>query len=125
MIVQKMKLEATAVYVFKQLLKILHPFIPFVTEEIWLNNKFDNSSKDYLMYSNWPNDEAKKDQSSIDVQKIIDIISDLRSFKNELNVSPGSFTDISIKNLNKDSQKFIKELTSTVLKKLGRINKFS
>jgi valyl-tRNA synthetase len=119
----KKEVKATAVYVFKQLLKILHPFIPFVTEEIWLNNKFDNSSKDYLMYSNWPNDEAKKDQSSIDVQKIIDIISDLRSFKNELNVSPGSFTDISIKNLNKDSQKFIKD-NETVLKKLGRINKF-
>jgi valyl-tRNA synthetase len=119
----KNEVRATAVYVFKQLLKILHPFIPFVTEEIWLNNKFDNSSKDYLMYSNWPNDEAKKDQSSIDVQKIIDIISDLRSFKNELNVSPGSFTDISIKNLNKDSQKFIKD-NETVLKKLGRINKF-
>jgi valyl-tRNA synthetase len=60
MIVQKKKLRATAVYVFKQLLKILHPFIPFVTEEIWLNNKFDNSSKDYLMYSNWPNDEEEK-----------------------------------------------------------------
>jgi valyl-tRNA synthetase len=119
----KNEVRATAVYVFKQLLKILHPFIPFVTEEIWLNNKFDNSSKDYLMYSNWPNDETKKDQSSIDVQKIIDIISDLRSFKNELNVSPGSFTDISIKNLNKDSQKFIKD-NETVLKKLGRINKF-
>jgi valyl-tRNA synthetase len=67
--------------------------------------------------------KTKKDQSSIDVQKIIDIISDLRSFKNELNVSPGSFTDISIKNLNKDSQKFIKD-NETVLKKLGRINKF-
>ncbi|MDC0403019.1 valine--tRNA ligase [Candidatus Pelagibacter sp.] len=119
----KNEVRATAVYVFKQLLKILHPFIPFVTEEIWLNNKFDNSSKDYLMYSNWPNDKTKKDQSSIDVQKIIDIISDLRSFKNELNVSPGSFTDISIKNLNKDSQKFIKD-NETVLKKLGRINKF-
>ena len=119
----KNEVRATAVYVFKQLLKILHPFIPFVTEEVWLNNKFDNSSKDYLMYSNWPNDETKKDQSSIDVQKIIDIISDLRSFKNELNVSPGSFTDISIKNLNKDSQKFIKD-NETVLKKLGRINKF-
>ena len=119
----KNEVRATAVYVFKQLLKILHPFIPFVTEEIWLNNKFDNSSKDYLMYSNWPNDQTKKDQSSLDVQKIIDIISDLRSFKNELNISPGSFTDISIRNLNKDSQKFIKD-NETVLKKLGRINKF-
>jgi valyl-tRNA synthetase len=33
---------------------MLHPFIPFVTEEIWLKNKFDNSGKDFLMHANWP-----------------------------------------------------------------------
>ena len=75
---------------------MLHPFIPFVTEEIWLKNKFDKSNKEFFMYKNWPNGKAKKDQSQKDVEKIINIISELRSFKNELNVSPGSFTDISI-----------------------------
>ena len=33
----------------------MHPFIPFLTEEIWLKNKFDNLNKDFLMLSaNWP-----------------------------------------------------------------------
>ncbi len=75
------------------------------------------------MYSNWINDNIKRDQSSTDVQKIIDIISQLRSFKNELNVSPGSFTDISIQNLKDDNKEFIKN-NETVLKKIGRINNF-
>ena len=119
----KKEVKETAVYIFKQILKILHPFIPFVTEEIWLNNKFDNLSKDYLMYSNWPKDNVKKDQSFFDVEKIINIISELRSFKNELNVSPGSFIEISIKNLDKDNQKFIRN-NVIILKKLGRINEF-
>ena len=30
---------------------ILHPFIPFITEEIWLNNKLDKQSNDYLMFA--------------------------------------------------------------------------
>ncbi|WP_440937854.1 valine--tRNA ligase [Candidatus Pelagibacter sp.] len=110
-------------YVFKQILVMLHPFIPFVTEEIWLKNKFDNSDKDFLMYHNWPSGEIKIDQSQKDVEKIIDIISELRSFKNELNVSPGSFTTISISNLSKETKKFVND-NSTVLKKLGRVNDF-
>ena len=110
-------------YVFKQILVMLHPFIPFVTEEIWLKNKFDNSGKDFLMHHNWPTGEVKIDQSQKDVEKIIDIISELRSFKNELNVSPGSFTTISISNLSKETKKFVNE-NSTVLKKLGRVNEF-
>ena len=110
-------------YVFKQILVMLHPFIPFVTEEIWLKNKFDNSGKDFLMHHNWPSGEVKIDQSQKDVEKIIDIISELRSFKNELNVSPGSFTTISISNLSKETKKFVND-NSTVLKKLGRVNEF-
>ena len=110
-------------YVFKQILVMLHPFIPFVTEEIWLKNKFDNSGKDFLMHYNWPTGEVKIDQSQKDVEKIIDIISELRSFKNELNVSPGSFTTISISNLSKETKKFVND-NSTVLKKLGRVNEF-
>ncbi|AFS47369.1 valine--tRNA ligase [alpha proteobacterium HIMB5] len=110
-------------YVFKQILVMLHPFIPFVTEEIWLKNKFDNSGKDFLMHYNWPSGEANIDQSQKDVEKIIDIISEIRSFKNELNVSPGSFTTISISNLSKETKNFINE-NSTVLKKLGRVNEF-
>ena len=50
----KVKLKKVSSYIFKQILILLHPFIPFVTEEIWLKNKFDNSNKDFLMLANWP-----------------------------------------------------------------------
>ena len=102
---------------------MLHPFIPFVTEEIWLKNKFDKSNKNFLMYKNWPSGKVKKDQSRKDVEKIINIISELRSFKNELNVSPGSFVDISLNKIAKKNKSLI-NINEVVLKKLGRINNF-
>ena len=110
-------------FIFKEILVLMHPFIPFVTEEIWLKNKLDNSGKNYLMLSNWISGKSKKDKDFKEVEKVINIISQIRSFKNELNVSPGSFIDISLGKINKKNQVFFKD-NEIVLKKLGRINNF-
>ncbi len=75
------------------------------------------------MHANWPSGKSKKDQSMKDVEKIINVISELRSFKNELNVSPGSFIDISINKINKKNKTLINN-NEIILKKLGRINNF-
>jgi valyl-tRNA synthetase len=117
----KDEVRAVSAYIFKQILILLHPFIPFVTEEIWLKNKFDNSGKNFLMLANWPSGNFEKDTNTQQVEKIINIISELRSFKNELSVSPGSFIDISIEGISKNDQSFFSE-NDTILKRLGRIN---
>ncbi len=111
-----------ASFVFKEILVLLHPFIPFITEEIWLKNKLDNNSKNYLMYSNWIADKLKK-QKFDDVEKIINFITEIRSFKNELGISPGSFIDISFAKIDKTNKTFLNK-NSTVVKKLGRISNF-
>ena len=54
--------------------------------------------------------EINKDTSTKQVENIISIISEIRSFKNELNVSPGSFIDMSINNINKNQKKFINKM---------------
>jgi len=115
--IQEVKLVSS--YIFKQILILMHPFIPFITEEIWLKNKLDNKSKNFLMLSNWPKGKSKKDKNYKEVKKMINIISEIRSFKNELNVSPGSFIDISFEKIN--NKTFFKE-NDVILKRLGRIN---
>ena len=108
-------------FIFREILIILHPFIPFITEEIWLKNKLDKNSNDFLMYANWSNENSTKDSEVEDVYKIIDIITSIRSFKNELGVSPGSLIDISLKNTSKETIDFFNN-NQIVVKKLGRIN---
>jgi valyl-tRNA synthetase len=117
------EVKEVSIFVFRQILIMLHPFIPFVTEKIWLTNKFDNKNKNFLMLSNWISGKSKKDIDHNHVQKIINFISEIRSFKNELNVSPSSFIDISIHNIKKNNRSFIKS-NEIVIKKLGRINNF-
>tara|TARA_B110000444_G_scaffold93966_1_gene88758 strand:+ start:904 stop:1797 length:894 start_codon:yes stop_codon:yes gene_type:complete len=117
----KNEVKRVSSYVFKQILILLHPFIPFITEEMWLKNKFDNSSENFLMFENWPSGQIIKDSSPQQVENIISIITEIRSFKNELNISPGSFIDISINNINNEKKFFINS-NEVILKKLGRIN---
>jgi len=73
------------------------------------------------MFANWPTGKINKDADTEEVENIISIISEIRSFKNELNVGPGSFIDMSINNINDDQKKFIID-NEIILKKLGRIN---
>ena len=117
------EVRAVSSYVFKQILILLHPFIPFITEEIWLKNKLDNSKKNFLMFANWPSGRLNKDKNLKEVERMISIISEIRSFKNVLNINPGSFIDLSIEKINKENKKFFAE-NSIVLKRLGRINNF-
>ena len=117
------EVRAVSSYVFKQILILLHPFIPFITEEIWLKNKLDNSKKNFLMFANWPSGKLNKDKNLKEVERMISIITEIRSFKNELNIGPGSFIDISIEKINKKNKKFFVN-NSLVLKRLGRINNF-
>ena len=115
--------KSVASYIYREILIILHPFIPFITEEIWLKNKLDKNSSDYLMFSNWSIEKPTQDKSFNDVNRIIDIITSFRSFKNELGVSPGSFIDVSLESTSKPIKDFFKT-NEIILKKLGRIQSF-
>ena len=116
------EVKSAAGFVFKEALILLHPFIPFITEELWLKNKLRKKKEKYLMYANWIEEKkVLKDKETTNVNQVIDVISKIRSFKNELNISPGSFIDISIQSIKKEKQNlFLKN--EVILKKLGRIN---
>ncbi len=110
-------------FIFKEILILMHPFIPFVTEELWLKNKLDNSGKSFLMFSKWTEGKFIKSKDFTQVEKTINIISKIRSFKNELNIKPGSFIDVSLDKINKNNKKLFKD-NEIIFKKLGRIKQF-
>ncbi len=112
-----------ASFIFTQILVILHPFIPFITEEIWLKNKLDKDGKDFLMLKNWSEVSSDKDKDFDEVNEIIEFVSSIRSFKNEIEISPGSFVKILVNKINPEIKKFI-ENNSNTLKKIGRIKEF-
>ena len=110
-------------YMLSIILKILHPFMPFFSEYVWQENKFNNEEGTDLIGSNWP--VLKKIQSykknSEEIDCIIDIISAIRSTKVQLDVPPKEYCDIVYYEESKKIKKFINN-NIEIIKQVGRVN---
>jgi valyl-tRNA synthetase len=86
--------EATATY-FEELLRLLHPFTPFITEEIWHSLR-PRQDDDYIIVSRWPDIQAsagvtgrnKATQNFAEVMELITSIRNNRKLKNIPNREP-------------------------------------
>lgn len=75
------------VYVMTQTLKLLHPFMPFITEEIWQSLSDEGET---IMLSKWPEykEELNFSAEEAEMERIMDAIRAIRSRRNEMNVPP-------------------------------------
>ena len=84
--IERKKVLSIAVYVLKNILKLLHPFAPFITEEIW--SFFDKNN--FLAKSSYPELEPNfnfvKEEKDIDLFKMV--ITSIRNIKSNLGISP-------------------------------------
>ena len=80
--------KQTLIYSFLNLLKICHPFMPFVTEEI---NGIFSDNKTLLVTSDWPNTiKVDSNQAETSFKFLIELISEIRSIRSELRVPPSN-----------------------------------
>ncbi len=79
--------QNTLVYVLSNTLKLLHPFMPFITEEIWQALPHEGES---IMISSFPvyNEEFENVSAYEDMQLIMESIKGIRNVRNEMNVPP-------------------------------------
>ena len=79
--------QVTLLYVLKESLKLLHPFMPFVSEDIW-QHLISNDS--YLMVEKYPaeNDSARDQDAEYHVSNIIEVITAVRNIRGEMGISP-------------------------------------
>ena len=110
-------------YMLSNILKLLHPFVPFFTEHVWQVNKYNKEEKSDLINSDWPVSKKMKlyKKNSEEIDCIIDIISAIRSTKVQLNVPPKEYCDIVYFNESKKIKKFINN-NIEIIKQVGRVN---
>jgi valyl-tRNA synthetase len=72
--------------VLDQILRLMHPVMPFITEELWCNL----TGKESLMITDWPkSDLSSQDQASVElVNKMQEIVTEIRRFRNDQGLKP-------------------------------------
>ncbi len=83
----KVRAQQVLCYVLTETLKLLHPFMPFITEEIWQALPHQG---DYLMLSQWPvvRDELNFPVDEQSMEMLMDVIRAVRARRAEMNVPP-------------------------------------
>lgn len=107
----KSEARATAAWVRDQILRLLHPFMPFITEELWARSAARTS---LLIAETWPQpgadlfdadasaemakaEMAKAEMAKAEMEWVIELISQVRSVRSEMNVPGGAKIPLLIK----------------------------
>jgi len=115
--------RAFSSFMMANILKILHPFIPFFTETVWSQNRYKLVFKDDLISSNWPDfrNVSKFNKNQKNINNVIELISNIRSTKSELKITPKLFCDIAFYDKSNKLEILIKN-NFDLIKQVGRVN---
>jgi valyl-tRNA synthetase len=97
------EVRATAAYVLGTILRLLHPAMPFVTEELW--DRFGYGEPCSLMRTAWPTPIAVTDAAAarVELDWVVRLISEVRSVRTEMNVPPSTLTPILLRDATPES----------------------
>ena len=107
--------KRTLLEVLDAVLRLLHPFMPFITEEIWqqLPQRKENES---IMIAQFPKpDKGYDDESVVDeMGLIIEVISALRNIRGEMNLPPGERIMVLLRTKREEVEKRLRENQSFI-----------
>ncbi|MBB4286719.1 valine--tRNA ligase [Roseospira goensis] len=96
--------RATAAWVLDRILTLLHPIMPYVTEELW--DALSDSRPHPLIAAPWPEDRADLAAPAAEAEMdwLVGLITAIRSVRAEMNVPPGARLPVQIKDANATTQ---------------------
>jgi len=85
----KIVAQSVSVFVLKTILELLHPYTPFITEEIW--SFFKKEDESMLISTNWPKSDSNfiNDAVEEELQTVMEVVSAIRMVRTNLNVAHG------------------------------------
>jgi valyl-tRNA synthetase len=114
--------RAVAGWAFDQILVMLHPFMPFITEELW---NLTGARANELIVAQWPQALAAVDQEAqAEIDWLIRLVSAIRTARTELNVPPGAKLPMVVSGAAQDTHRRL-DRQGVALARLGRVESLS
>ena len=116
----KAEVQAATKWALDQALKLLHPFMPFVTEEVWAKTA---QRENHLMLDAWPmlSKDLINAEADAEVNWLIEAISEIRSVRAEMNVPAGAQVPLVVVGAGEATKGRLSQ-TDAVLKRLARLS---
>ncbi|MCL7998240.1 valine--tRNA ligase [Brucella sp. 21LCYQ03] len=121
----KAEAQATAAYCLDEIYKMLHPFMPFMTEELWTLTAGEGTKRDsVLALAEWPQLSFEDEESATDINWLVDLVMGIRSVRAEMNVPAGAVAPIVVLEANAATlDRFARH--DAAIKRLARVESVS
>ncbi|GAY23144.1 MULTISPECIES: valine--tRNA ligase [Sphingobium] len=114
--------RAVAGWAFDQILVMLHPFMPFITEELW---NLTGTREGELIVARWPQALYAVDgEAQAEIDWLIRLIGAMRTARTELNVPPGAKLGVVVHDASEENRRRI-DRQGAALARLGRVESLS
>jgi valyl-tRNA synthetase len=122
----KAETRATTAWALDQILKLLHPFMPFITEELWDRLAAGGAARETLLcLSSWPAFEGLADgEADAEIGWLVQLIGEVRSVRTEMNVPGGAKIPLVLVGAKK-AERARAERHEDTIKRIARIDEMS
>ena len=118
---EKKEAQACVAWVLEQVYKILHPFMPYMTEELWALTATDKHKRTTMLaLASWPDINFRDEKAAEDINWLIDVVGGIRSARAEMNVPAGAMAPLVIVEAGNTTKERV-EHHEAAIKRLARI----
>ncbi|WJG10079.1 valine--tRNA ligase [Aliiglaciecola sp. LCG003] len=121
---QKRGTRHTLINVLESLLRLMHPIMPFITDEIWLRvAPLCNIEGDSIMLQPFPEVEAERQDATViaDLEWVKSFIVGIRNIRGEMDISPNKPLGVLLKNISQEDQRRL-TLSESFLAKMAKLD---
>ncbi|NLS03489.1 valine--tRNA ligase [Rhizobium sp. P32RR-XVIII] len=121
----KKEAQACSAYVLEEIYKLLHPFMPFMTEELWAHTAGEGVKRNTLVcHAEWPAPSYADNAAADEINWLIDLVSGIRSVRAEMNVPPSAVAPLVVVGANSLTRERLVRHDAAI-KRLARVDGIS